>query len=47
MSGNIDNVIGCAVNYASDNSHEYVTLEHLAFCLLEDEEVIEVYLGKN
>ena len=44
MSGNIDNVIGCAVNYASDNSHEYVTLEHLTFCLLEDEEVIEVLM---
>ena len=44
MSDNIDTVIGCAVTYASDNSHEYVTLEHLTFCLLEDEEVIEVLM---
>ena len=43
MSGsNIDNVISCAVNYASDNNHEYVTLEHLTLCLLEDSAVIEV-----
>ena len=42
MSDNIDNVIGCAVTYASDKSHEYVTLEHLAFCLLEDDDVVEV-----
>ena len=42
MSGNIDNVIGCAVTYASDNSHEYVTLEHLTFCLLEDDEVTDI-----
>jgi ATP-dependent Clp protease ATP-binding subunit ClpA len=42
MSDNIDTVIGCAVTYASDKSHEYVTLEHLTFCLLEDEDVVEV-----
>ena len=42
MSDNIDTVIGCAVTYASDNSHEYVTLEHLTFCLLEDDDVVEV-----
>ena len=42
MSGNIDNVIGCAVTYASDHSHEYVTLEHLAFCLLEDDDVLDI-----
>ena len=39
---NIDNVISCAVNYASDNQHEYVTLEHLTLCLLEDSNVLEV-----
>ena len=40
MSGsNIDNVISCAVNYASDNHHEYVTLEHLTLCLLEDDNI--------
>ena len=43
MSGsNIDNVISCAVNYASDNHHEYVTLEHLTLCLLEDDNITNV-----
>ncbi len=45
MSENIDNVIGCAVTYASDNSHEYVTLEHLALCLLEDDDVVDVLVN--
>jgi ATP-dependent Clp protease ATP-binding subunit ClpA len=38
---NVDNVIECAVNYATDNKHEYVTLEHLVYCLLEDTDVTD------
>ena len=36
----LDNVITCAVNYASDKNHEYVTLEHLMLCFLEEEAII-------
>ncbi len=39
---NVDNVIECAVNYATDNKHEYVTLEHLVYCLLEDTDVTDI-----
>jgi len=39
---NVDNVIECAVNYATDNKHEYVTLEHLVYCLLEDSDVTDI-----
>ena len=38
----LDNVITCAVNYASDKNHEYVTLEHLMLCCLEEEAIIEL-----
>ena len=38
----LDNVITCAVNYASQKNHEYVTLEHLMLCCLEDETVLEL-----
>ena len=38
----LDNVITCAVNYASEKNHEYVTLEHLMLCCLEDETVLEL-----
>jgi|TARA_R110001592_G_scaffold19847_2_gene80893 ATP-dependent Clp protease ATP-binding subunit ClpA len=42
MSNNVDNVIECAVNFATDNQHEYVTLEHLTLCLLQDDEVTQI-----
>ena len=42
MSNNVDNVIECAVNYATDNQHEYVTLEHLTLCLLQDDDVTQI-----
>tara|TARA_B110000503_G_scaffold24486_2_gene38745 strand:+ start:745 stop:2928 length:2184 start_codon:yes stop_codon:yes gene_type:complete len=38
----LDNIITCAVNYASERNHEYVTLEHLMLCCLEDDDVIQV-----
>ncbi|MDC1040356.1 AAA family ATPase [bacterium] len=38
----LDNVITCAVNYASDKNHEYVTLEHLMLCCLEEDAIIEL-----
>ena len=38
----LDNIIKCAVNYASERNHEYVTLEHLMLCCLEDDDVLEV-----
>ena len=41
----LDNVITCAVNYASDKNHEYVTLEHLMLCCLEEEAIIELLDG--
>ena len=39
---NVDNVIECAIEYAEDRQHEYVTVEHLILCLLENEEIIEI-----
>ena len=36
----IDNIIQNAVNFAKDKKHEYVTLEHIMFCLLEHEDII-------
>ena len=42
MNEPLDNIITCAVNYASERNHEYVTLEHLMLCCLEDEDVISV-----
>jgi ATP-dependent Clp protease ATP-binding subunit ClpA len=38
----LDNIITCAVNYASERNHEYVTLEHLMLCCLEDDDVLDV-----
>ena len=35
----IDNIIQNAVNFAKDKNHEYVTLEHIMFCLLEHEDI--------
>ena len=38
----IDNIIENAVSFATDKKHEYVTLEHIMMCLLEDESVLEL-----
>jgi ATP-dependent Clp protease ATP-binding subunit ClpA len=42
MANEIDNIITGAINLASEQKHEYVTLEHLMYCLLEDEDVVDV-----
>ncbi len=38
----IDNIIQNAVTFAKDKGHEYVTLEHIMFCLLENEDIAEL-----
>tara|TARA_R110001592_G_scaffold87400_2_gene258165 strand:+ start:20438 stop:22627 length:2190 start_codon:yes stop_codon:yes gene_type:complete len=38
----IDNIIQNAVTFAKDKGHEYVTLEHIMFCLLEDDDISEL-----
>ena len=38
----IDNIIKNAVTFAKDKDHEYVTLEHIMFCLLENEDIAEL-----
>jgi len=43
----IDNIIENAVNFAKDKNHEYVTLEHIMFCLLDDKSIIEVVKDLN
>ncbi len=35
----IDSIIQNAVQFAKDKGHEYVTLEHIMFCLLEHEDI--------
>ena len=42
MANEIDNIITGAINLASEQKHEYVTLEHLMYCLLEDEDVVDL-----
>ena len=42
MSQEIDNVISKALDFASEHKHEYVTLEHLMYSLLEDNAVSEI-----
>tara|TARA_B100000575_G_scaffold103793_2_gene82775 strand:- start:46762 stop:48960 length:2199 start_codon:yes stop_codon:yes gene_type:complete len=41
MNG-VDNVIECAIEYAENRNHEYVTVEHLMLCLLETPEISEI-----
>jgi ATP-dependent Clp protease ATP-binding subunit ClpA len=43
----IDNIIQNAVNFAKDKNHEYVTLEHIMFCLLDDKSIIKVVKDLN
>ena len=38
----IDNIIDNALKFATDKSHEYVTLEHIMMCLLEEKSILEV-----
>jgi ATP-dependent Clp protease ATP-binding subunit ClpA len=41
----VEQVIDRAVNYANDNSHEYVTIEHLLWSLLHEKEIEEILLN--
>jgi len=42
MANEIDNIITGAINLATEQKHEYVTLEHLMYILLEDEDVVDL-----
>ena len=42
LSRNLEKSLHRALGYASDRSHEYATLEHLLFALLEDQDAISV-----
>jgi len=43
----IDNIIDKAVRFATDKKHEYVTLEHIMMCLLEEKSIIEIFKDLN
>ena len=43
----IDNIIQNAVTFAKDKGHEYVTLEHIMFCLLENPDIEELVKDLN
>ena len=38
----IDDIIQNSVTFAKDKGHEYVTLEHIMFCLLENSDITEL-----
>ena len=38
----VDNIIECAIDYAEERQHEYVTIEHLMICLLEHPEIADI-----
>ena len=42
MADRIEDLVGRAVDMATENSHEYVTLEHLLYSLLQEEEIIKL-----
>ena len=42
MADRIEDLVGRAVDIATENSHEYVTLEHLLYSLLQEEEIIKL-----
>ena len=43
LSRDLEKSLHRALGYASDRSHEYATLEHLLFALLEDQDAISVF----
>ena len=45
MADRIEDLVGRAVDIATENSHEYVTLEHLLYSLLQEEEIIKLIDG--
>ena len=42
LSPNLEKTLRDAYQLATDNKHEYVTLEHLLLCLLEDQDALSV-----
>ena len=42
MADRIEDLVGRAVDMATENKHEYVTLEHLLYSLLQEEEIIKL-----
>ena len=42
MADRIEDLVGRAVDMATENKHEYVTLEHLLYSLLQEDEIIKL-----
>ena len=42
LSPNLEKTLRDAYQLATNNKHEYVTLEHLLLCLLEDQDALSV-----
>ena len=43
LSPNLEKTLRDAYQLASNKKHEYVTLEHLLFCLLDDQDALSVF----
>ena len=42
LSSNLEKTLREAYQLATNNKHEYVTLEHLLLCLIEDKDALSV-----
>ena len=42
LSSNLDKTLREAYQLATNNKHEYVTLEHLLLCLIDDKDALSV-----
>ena len=47
LSNRVEKTLNRAFEFASDNNHEYVTLEHLLSALIDDEDANEVLISCN
>ena len=47
LSNKLEKTLNRAFEFAATNKHEYVTLEHLLFALIDDEDASEVLLACN
>ena len=45
MSKNVEEVLERAVRYAADNRHEYVTIEHLLWSMLDEKSISDLLLN--
>ena len=45
LSPNLEKTLRDAYQLATNKKHEYVTLEHLLFCLLDDQDALSVLKG--